>query len=117
MARSFYQPQPENTIEDYRLNSRYYHKASDTSFVMLERGGKYYQRRYQIGFDGKETNVDEQQVDYVMGSGNHVRSYLHRTNSGALLELPLAWYAEKRRLLGDGAWLRPGGPAWVPPQD
>jgi tetratricopeptide (TPR) repeat protein len=95
MARSFYQPGPENTIEDYRLNSRYYHKASDTSFGMIERGGKYYQRRYQIGFDGKETNIDEQRVDYVMGSGNNVRSYLHRTRAGALIELPLAWYAEK----------------------
>ncbi len=95
MARSIYRPQPENTIEDYRVNNHYYHKASDMSFVMIERGGKYYQRRYQIGFDGKDTNIEEQQVDYVMGSGNHVRTYLHRTNSGALLELPLAWYAEK----------------------
>jgi hypothetical protein len=30
-----------------------------------------------------------------MGSSNHVRSYLHRTERGALTELPLAWYAEK----------------------
>lgn len=95
MARSIYQPRPENTPEDYLVNNRYYHKVSDTSYVMEERGGKYYQRRYQIGFDGKETNIEEQQVDYVMGSGSHVRTYLHRTNSGALLELPLAWYAEK----------------------
>jgi predicted CXXCH cytochrome family protein len=95
MARSLYRPRPENTVEDYRADNHYYHQASDTSFVMLERDGRYYQRRYQIGFDGKETNIDEQQVDYVMGSGNHVRTYLHRTSAGALLELPLAWYAEK----------------------
>jgi predicted CXXCH cytochrome family protein len=94
MARSFFRPRPENIIEDYRLNNKYYHRASDTHFEMLDRNGKYYQRRYQIGFDGKETNVDEKEVDFVMGSGNHVRTYLHRTNSGALLELPLAWYAE-----------------------
>ena len=95
MARSLYQPRPENTIEDYRVNNRYYHKASDTYFQMLERDGKYYQRRYQIGFNGKETNIDEQQIDFVMGSGNHARSYLHRTAAGALVELPLAWYSEK----------------------
>jgi predicted CXXCH cytochrome family protein len=95
MAHSLYQPRPDNTIEDYRVNNRYYHQASDTHFQMLERDGKYYQRRYQIGFDGKETNIDEEQIDFVMGSGNHARSYLHRTAAGTLVELPLAWYAEK----------------------
>ena len=95
MAHSLYQPRPENTIEDYRVNNRYYHQASDTYFTMLERDGKYYQRRSQIGFQGKESNIDEQQIDFVMGSGNHARSYLHRTARGALMEFPLAWYAEK----------------------
>ena len=94
MARSFYRPAPANTVEDYRLNNSYYHRASDTYFTMLERSGKYYQRRYQIGFQGEETNVDEKEIDFVMGSGNHVRTYLHRTSAGALLQLPLAWYAE-----------------------
>jgi predicted CXXCH cytochrome family protein len=95
MARSFFRPTPGNTVEDYRVNNGYYHPASDTYFTMLERDGRYYQRRYQIGFQGEETNVDEKEIDFVMGSGNHVRTYLHRTKAGALLELPLAWYAEK----------------------
>ena len=95
MARSLYRPVGANTVEDYGVNNRYYHAASDTHFTMIERSGKYYQRRYQIGYQGKETNVDEKEIDFVMGSGNHVRTYLHRTNTGALLELPLAWYAEK----------------------
>ena len=95
MGRSFYKPSPANTVEDYRVTSSFYHAASDTHFTMLERSGKYYQRRYQIGADGKESNVEEKQVDYVMGSGNHVRTYLHRTSQGALQELPLAWYAER----------------------
>ena len=51
---------------------------------MIERDGKFYQRRYQIGFEGKETNVEEKQIDFVMGSGNHVRTYLHRTAAGEL---------------------------------
>jgi tetratricopeptide (TPR) repeat protein len=89
MGRSFYRPKPENTIEDY------YHKPSETHYSMLVRDGKYYQRRWQIGFDGKETNVEEMQVDFVMGSGNHARAYLHSTRRGRLIELPLGWYAEK----------------------
>ena len=104
MARSFYQPRPENTVEDYTRNNRYYHPASDTCFRMLRRDGKFYQRRWQIGADGRETNVDELQIDYVMGSGNHVRTYLHRTARGTLIELPLAWYPER-----GGTWaMNPG---------
>ena len=62
---------------------------------MIARDGKYYQRRWQIGFDGKETNVDEKQVDFVIGSGNHSLTYLHLTSRGALQVLPLSWYSEK----------------------
>ncbi|HWZ34338.1 MAG TPA: tetratricopeptide repeat protein [Bryobacteraceae bacterium] len=89
MARSFYRPGPENKT------GRYFHAPSNTWFTMLERDGKYFQRRSQIGFGGLETNIDEKQIDFVMGSGNHVRTFLHRTSAGALQELPLAWYAEK----------------------
>ncbi len=95
MARSFYRPRPENAVEDYGAANHYYHRASDTHFEMLYRDGRYFQRRYQIGLGGKQTNIDEKEIDFVMGSGNHVRTYLHVTASGALLELPLAWYAEK----------------------
>ncbi len=73
----------------------FYHAASESYFATIERGGKYYQRRWQLGFDGKETNVDEKQVDFVLGSGNHSRTYLHLTGRDALQQLPLGWYAEK----------------------
>ena len=62
---------------------------------MTTRDGKLYQRRWQIGFDGKETNVDEKQADFVVGSGNHSKTYLHLTSRGALQVLPLSWYSEK----------------------
>ena len=61
---------------------------------MIERGGRTFQRRWQVGFDGKETNVEEKQVDFVMGSGNHAKTYLHLTARGTLQQLPLGWYAE-----------------------
>ena len=71
---------------------------------MLQRNGELFQRRWQIGPDGKETNVDEKRVDYVLGSGNHSRTYLHLTERSTLQELPLAWYAEK-----GGSWaMNPG---------
>jgi predicted CXXCH cytochrome family protein len=97
MARSCYKPQSIPA-------TRFYHKLSDTWYSMEERGGQYYQRRWRIGYDGRETEVEEWHIDYAMGSGNHVRTYLTRTGRGALVELPLAWYSEN-----GGTWaMNPG---------
>ena len=94
MGRSLYRPRAENQVEDFKTHNRVYNRASDRYYTMLERDGKWYQRRHQIGFDGKEINIVEKAVDYVMGSGNHVRSYLSRTVQGTLVELPVSWYTE-----------------------
>jgi len=95
MGRSLFRPAPANTVEDYTGNNKFYHPLSDTHYAMIHRDGAYYQQRWQIGFDGKPSNVEESRIDYVLGSGNHARSYLHRTARGTLVELPLGWYAEK----------------------
>lgn len=92
MGRSFARLRPENVPP---LAKPFHNKATDSYFTMVARDGKYYQRRWQIGFDGKETNIDEKQVDYIIGSGNHALTYLHLTSRGALQVLPLSWYAEK----------------------
>ena len=93
MARSFYKPAPANTIENY-VNARFHHRASDTWYEMARRGDRYFQKRWRMLPDGSTIDAQELSVDYVMGSGNHVRTYIHRTAAGALIELPLAWYAE-----------------------
>jgi len=95
MGRSLFRPAPANTIEDYKTNHEFLHAPSDTHYAMIARDGAYYQRRWQAGFAGIETNVEEMKIDYVIGSGNHARSYLHRMASGGYVELPLGWYAEK----------------------
>jgi len=92
MGRSFAPWRPEHALP---FPNTVHNKASDSYFAMIVRDGKYYQRRWQIGFDGKETNIDEKQVDYVIGSGNHSQTYLHRTSRNMLQVLPLSWYAEK----------------------
>jgi tetratricopeptide (TPR) repeat protein len=61
---------------------------------MVQRDGSTFLRHWQTGIGGREEGVEELKVDYVMGSGNHVRTYLHRTERGTLVELPLAWYSE-----------------------
>ena len=102
MGRSFHTPTREIRIEDF--SKTYYHAPSETYYEMVDRNGVLIQRRYQLGFDGKPANIDEKQIDYVIGSGNHMRTYAHRNADGTLLELPLAWYSEK-----GGYWaLNPG---------
>ena len=79
-------------------------QPSGIHYEMVERDGRYFQRQYTIGFDGKPDNVLETSIDYVLGSGNHARTYLHRTNTGTLIQLPLGWYLEN-----GGKWtMNPG---------
>jgi len=86
MARALYKPRPEHV-----KGSRLFHKASGLHFEIVEREGKFFQRRWE----GTDSNVEELRIDYVMGSGNKVRTFLHKTVRGAYIELPLAWYSEK----------------------
>ncbi len=95
MGRSFYRPSPKNMVEDFTAHNTFYHQPSNSYFTMIRRDGNYYQRRYQLDAAGKQINVMEKRIDYVLGSGNHARAYLHRTAANTLVELPLGWYAEK----------------------
>ena len=95
MGRSFYLLKPENAVEDFTSGNTFHHKPSDRHYTMTERGGEYFVRRHQTGFGGRETNVVEKRIDYVIGSGNRARSYLWRTAGGGLAQMPVTWYAEK----------------------
>jgi predicted CXXCH cytochrome family protein len=95
MGRSFYRLPADVPAADLTTSQPFYHTASDNYFLMIKRGGEYFQRRWRIGLDGKETDVDERRADYVLGSGNHSRTYLHLTSRNTLQQLPLGWYAEK----------------------
>ena len=77
MGRSFYRPSAANLVEDY--TKTYFHAPSGTYYAMVQHDGGYYQLQYQFDFDGKQTNVAETEIDFIVGSGNHSRTYLHRT--------------------------------------
>jgi predicted CXXCH cytochrome family protein len=104
MARSFYSPSPPTRIEDFDRGNPFHHERSGTWYAMLQRDGSLYQRRWRTDRQGREIHVQELRVDYVMGSGNHARTYLHRTPRGTLIRLPLGWYPEN-----GGVWaMNPG---------
>lgn len=81
-------------VEDFKVHNTLYNKPSDRYYKMTERDGSWYEQRHQLGFDGKETNAVEKRIDYVIGSGNHARSYLFRNAQGNLVEMPVSWYSE-----------------------
>jgi predicted CXXCH cytochrome family protein len=95
MGRSFRKVRSEKDLGAAAPAKPFYHAASKSFFSMVFQNGAWFQRRWQTGFDGKATNVDEKRVDYVLGSGNHSRTLLHLTERNTLQELPLGWYSEK----------------------
>lgn len=94
MGRSFYRLSPQTSTEDFSAHNTLYHKASDRYYQLIFRNGKYFERRYQVGYGNQETNRVEKQIDFVVGSGNHARTYLYRNAEGQLIELPVSWYSE-----------------------
>jgi len=94
MAQAFSRPHGQDSVAAPAAAGGFYHAASGTYYKQVEHDGSYYQRRWQQGFDGRPENVQELLIDYVMGSGNHARTYLHRERDGTLIELPLGWYSE-----------------------
>jgi hypothetical protein len=69
MARAFGRPSAANTFAEGAAEPDYFHAPSRSYFAMIRRDGKYYQCRYQTGFDGKPSDVMEKDVHYVIGSG------------------------------------------------
>ena len=94
MAHAFYMPTAAVTVDSPARMRTFYHQASSTWYSLTAHDGRFFERRWQKGFDGRDDNVEELSIDYVMGSGNHARTYLHRERDGTLIELPMAWYAE-----------------------
>lgn len=81
-----------------------YHAASDRHYAVTARDGRVVQRRHQVGPGGADVNVLEAAADYVIGSGNHARTFVNRAADGRLMQLPLSWYAER-----GGTWaMSPG---------
>ncbi|HEX9638557.1 MAG TPA: tetratricopeptide repeat protein [Acidobacteriota bacterium] len=95
MGRSFFAPATARWVEDFESN-RFYHPASQRTYEMQRRGERLWMRRYQLDESGQPIQVLEQEVDWILGSGNHARTYLYRTPNGELYQLPIAWYTQSQ---------------------
>ena len=90
MFQSFYRPDPEKDIEEFGVP--YYHPASGRTYRIDRVGDTLRFRRHQVDASGREINVFEVDVDWILGSGNHSRTYLFHNEYGELYQLPVAWY-------------------------
>lgn len=95
MARAFRRPQAETEIEDFSAPP-FVHAPSAQRFQMLHRDGRLVFRRWQLDATGQPINAFEQPVDWILGSGDHARTYLYQTAGGKIFQLPLAWYSQTR---------------------
>lgn len=85
MAQAFHKISPDEVP-----TSSYTHPKSGFTYTFLQKDGKVYLRRTE----GNNENPLEKEIQYVLGSGNHARSFIHRTPEGRLLEMPVNWYPE-----------------------
>jgi FimV-like protein len=93
MGRAFY-PATRETMAHLGAGAEYFHEPSDRHYAIVERGGRYFQKRWRPADGGARVHEIEREIHFVMGSGNHARTYLHRQPNGKIVELPLGWYAE-----------------------
>jgi hypothetical protein len=96
MAKSFYRPSSRPPIENFERN-RFFHEPSQRHYELSRRDGDYWFRRWQLDAAGEPINELEIKVDWIIGSGHHVRTYLYQNPSGELYQLPLAWYTQEQK--------------------
>src|ERR1051326_5094017 len=90
MGRSFRSVRADAVLPEFSAGE-FSHAESAERFAPIRRAGRYYVLREAPG----GSNALEVSVDYVIGSGDHARSYLHRTADHKLVQFPVTWYAEE----------------------
>lgn len=94
MGRSLYRPNPEDKIERFGPEDVIYDPNKDFYYLALWKADRMFIREFRL--DQQDTvYVREEEVNYVVGSGNQTRSYLLERN-GYLYEHPITWYVERQ---------------------
>ncbi len=96
MGRSLYVPTAQNIIEDYQSNTKIYDENNNLYYEAIHKDGVFYQKEYRPENENTAPHELIYKVDYIIGSGNHTRSYLRKEN-GFIYEMPMTWYSQKRK--------------------
>lgn len=95
MGRAYYPLDASTEVEDFTTNN-IWTAPSGLTYRMEKRGGRYFMRQSVLDSRGNEIVADEREMRWVLGSGNHSRSYVTEFD-GQLYQLPLCWYPRASR--------------------
>ncbi|MFP5286503.1 MAG: hypothetical protein ACLGI9_12250, partial [Thermoanaerobaculia bacterium] len=70
MARAFSRPRRETDIEDFTAPP-FIHAPSRQHLEIRRRDDRLFFRRWQVDAEGRPINTFEQEVDWILGSGDH----------------------------------------------
>ncbi|HXI02826.1 MAG TPA: tetratricopeptide repeat protein, partial [Candidatus Saccharimonadales bacterium] len=94
MGRAFYRLTPATQVEDFTDRNRFEAPGERVAWEMSARDGRYAIRQIALGERGEELASVEREILYVVGSGNHTRSYV-TGDDGYLYQMPVCWYPDK----------------------
>jgi tetratricopeptide (TPR) repeat protein len=101
MGRSFDTANTAKTSASFGSNSTIYDKYRNLWYHSYFSGGKMYISEYRL--EGRDTTYKRtEQVDYIVGSGQHTNSHIYSVN-GYLFQMPMTFYTQK------GKWDLPPG--------
>ena len=93
MAKSFYNFDSEPAIESFADN-KFFHAASGNHYEMNVVDNQISMTRFRQRADGTRYAEHEQSAQFVVGSGNHVKTYVYRNEIGEMYQLPVVWYSQ-----------------------
>ena len=93
MGRSWYPLADAPVIENWTTGNTFDVKATGLRYRMFRREEKFFMRQSLVDPKGREAAVDERELVWVVGSGNHSRTYLV-TDGAKLFQAPICWYTK-----------------------
>ena len=88
---------PGNAVAIETFGVEYLHAPTRNVYRISQADAGLVFERFQRDARGNPINHVEIPVDWVIGSGNKVRSYAYQTEFGEIFMLPVSWYADEGR--------------------
>ncbi len=95
MGRSFKKASLSLSVANFENPEPVYSEHDDMYFQPFHRGENLFVRAYRIE-DGDTVFKRIEQIDFIIGSGQHTNSHIYEEN-GFLYQVPVTWYAQEGR--------------------
>ena len=95
MGRSFHEGFAENSAAKFEGHEPVYDEHLDFYYYpFLQDDGQLMIREFRLDDNGDTTFKREEEIDYIVGSGNHTNSHIMNIN-GYLYQVPITWYDQQ----------------------